>query len=84
MTRENALTALPIHLFRECLRPGQVCLAILFLSLSAVHFSLASEIHNVRLARSHEPTLLAVRIVPEATTLWGAVQPKGFHPGRGE
>ncbi len=38
-----------------------------------MHFSVAaSEIHNVRLARSHEPTLLAVRIVPEATTLWGA------------
>ena len=66
------MTALPIHLFRECLRPGQVCLAILFLSLSAVHFSLASEIHNFRLARSHDPTLLSVRIVPEATTLWGA------------
>ena len=65
MTQTNLLTAFPI-------RPGQVGLVVLLLSLSAVHFSLASETYSLRLARSHEPTLLAVRIVPEATTLWGA------------
>ena len=48
-------------------RPG-----VLFLFLSAMHFSVAaSEIHNFRLARSHDPTLLSVRIVPDSTTLQG-------------
>ncbi len=46
-------------------RPG-----VLLLFLSAIPFSLASETH-FRLARSHEPTLLSVHIVPDSTTLQG-------------
>ena len=64
MTQTNLLTAFPI-------RPGQVGLVVLLLSLSAVHFSLASETYSLRLARSHDPALLSVRIVPDSTTLRG-------------
>ena len=58
------LTAFPV-------RSRQVALATLFLSLSAVHFSRASETSNFGLARSHDPTLISVRIVPDSTTLQG-------------
>ena len=64
ITKTNLLTAFPI-------RPGQVGLVVLLLSLSAVHFSLASETYSLRLARSHDPALLSIRIVPDSTTLRG-------------
>ncbi len=63
--------SIPIHFVRQFLRPGQVGLTFLFLSFSAVHFSVASETYEFRLARSHDPTLLSVRIVPASTTLQG-------------
>ena len=64
-------TSSPIHFVRQFFRPGQAGLTVLFLFLSAMHLSSASETYHFRLARSHEPTLLSVRIVPDSTTLQG-------------
>ena len=46
-------------------------LGLAFLFFATTQWSLASEIASLRLARSHDPTLVSVRIFPDSTTLRG-------------
>ena len=46
-------------------------LGLAFLFFATTQWFLASEIASLRLARSHDPTLVSVRIFPDSTTLRG-------------
>lgn len=69
MLKETLMSRSYLNLFPSCFRA--VAFTTLFLFFLAIHFSIASEVTNLGLVRSHDPTLMSIYIIPDSTTLRG-------------